>query len=94
MSTGTSFPCGNKSLFISLLLSVFIKKKYFQNTWEIGKMLKYKIGGGPPPPPAYCPRVSSAVGDPSKIHLVIKRGSCLYFQNMKEKKPHTHIHNL
>jgi hypothetical protein len=78
MSTGTS-PCVNSSLFISLLLSHFIKKTYFH-----GNRRTYKIGGAPP---AYRPRVSSAVGDPSKIHIAIKRELSMFSEY--ERKKHT-----
>jgi hypothetical protein len=79
MSTGSS-PCANNSLFISLLLSHFTENKYFH-----GNMRTYKIGGAPL---AYRPRVSSAVGDPSKIHIAIKRELSMFSEY--ERKKHTH----
>jgi hypothetical protein len=44
-----------------------------------------KIGGAPP---AHCPRVSSAVANPSKIHIAIKRELSMFSEY--ERKKHTH----
>jgi hypothetical protein len=60
MSTGTPPLSINNTLFISSLLSRFIrKKKYFP-----GNMGTYKIGGAPSL--GIMPKGSSAGGDPSK----------------------------
>jgi hypothetical protein len=64
MSTRTS-PYVNNSVLISLLHSHFIEKKYF-----CGNTGTYKIGGAPA---AYRPR-----GRSLKIHIEIKKGSCLH----------------
>jgi hypothetical protein len=75
-----------KQLSFNFLASFpFYKKEII--SWEHGNIRTYIIGGAPP---AYRPRVSSAVVDPSKMHIAIKRELSM-FSEYEKKNTHTKI---